>query len=195
MSGLSKISIGVLGALLCATPAMAQGGKRHGGPPPQGSGQRPPGPHFGDWLRKNLNTPPALQQKELESDPKFQKLPPERQEKLKQRLQWFNSLTPDQQQKILNRTEKWEHMTPEQHQQAKALFDRMRGMPDERRNAIRQQMRAFNDMSPDQQQKFVNSDQYKKEFSPDERDVMQQWLKFRDSNTESATPSLDDPPK
>jgi hypothetical protein len=183
MSGLSKISIWVIGAALCITPAMAHG---------QRGGQRPPGPHFGDWLRKNLNTPPAQQQKELESDPKFKNLPPERQEKLKQRLQWFNSLTPDQQQKILNRTEKWEHMTPEQHQQAKALFDRMRAMPDERRNAIRQQMRAFNDMNSDQRQKFVNSDQYKKEFSPDERDVMQQWLKFRDTNTESATPTLDD---
>lgn len=190
MSGLSKISIWVLGALLFITPAFAQGG---GGRRSQGG--RPPGPHFGDWLRKNLNTPPAQQQKELENDPKFQKLSPERQQRLKQRLQWFNSLTPDQQQKILQRQEKWEHMTPAQHKQAKALFDRMRAMPDERRNAVRQQMRAFNDMTPDQRDKYTNSDQYKKEFSADERDVMEQWLKFRDSNTESATPSLNDPPK
>ncbi len=195
MSGLSKISIWVLGGLLFVTPVMAQGGGGRRGGPPQGSGQRPPGPHFGDWLRKNLNTPPAQQQKELQNDPKFQKLSPERQEQLKQRLQWFNSLSPDQQQKILQRTEKWEHMTPEQHQQARAIFDRMQSRPDERRNAIRQQMRAFRDMTTDQRQKFTNSDQFKKEFSPDERDVMQQWLKFRDSNTVTATPSLDDEQK
>lgn len=197
MSGLAKISVWVLALGLLATTAFAQGGggRRPGGPPPGDVGPRKPGPHFGDWLRKNLNTPPAQQQKALESDPKFQKLPPERQEKLKQRLQEFNALPTDQQQKILERMEKWEHMTPDQHKQARALFDRMRPMPDERRNAIRQQMHAFSTMTPDQRQKFINSDQYKKEFSSDERDVMQQWLTLRDNNTESASPSLDDPPQ
>ena len=135
MSGLGKIAVWVLALGLLATPAFAQGGggRRNGGPPPGDAGQRKPGPHFGDWLRKNLNTPPAQQQKALESDPKFQKLSPERQEKLKQRLQEFNALPTDQQQKILERMEKWEHMTPQQHQQARSLFDRMRPMPDERR--------------------------------------------------------------
>src|SRR3954468_116255 len=183
------ISMGLLAASISLT------GFAQGKPDSSGKGQHRPGPHFGDWLRKNLNTPPAQQQKALENDPKFQKLPPERQERLKQRLQEFNALPTDQQQKILERMEKWEHMTPEQHQQARALFDRMRPMPDERRNAIRQQMHAFSTMSLDQRQKFMNSDQYKKEFSSDERDVMQQWLMLRDKNTESASPSLDDPPQ
>jgi Protein of unknown function (DUF3106) len=196
MSGLSKVGVWMLAACLLSVPAMAQGGgARRGGNAPQGHPNRVgPGPHFGDWLRKNLNTPPEQQQKALENDPKFQKLPPDRQERLKQRLQEFKSLPPDQQQKILDRMEKWEHMTPQQHQQARALFDRMRGMPDERRNSIRQQMHAFTMMAPDQREKFVTSDQYKKEFSPEERDVMQQWLALRDSNTESAAPSLDEAP-
>jgi hypothetical protein len=41
----------------------------------------------------------------------------------------------------------------------------------------------------------MNSDQYKREFSGDERDVMQQWLNLRDNNTESASPTLDEPPQ
>jgi phage-related protein len=196
MSGLKKITACLLATCLLSVPLTAQGagGRRNQGPPPN-QGQRRGGAHFGDWLRKNLNTPPDQQKQALESDPKFQKLPPDRQERLKQRLQQFNALPPDQQQKILDRMEKWEHMTPEQHKQARTLFDRMRSMPEERRNSIRQQMHAFSTMNSDQRQKFMNSDQYKKEFSSDERDVMQQWLDLRDSDTESASPSLDDPPQ
>jgi hypothetical protein len=187
MSGRIKISGWILAGCLLTVPALAQGG---GGPR---SGGGPPGPHHGDWLRKNLNTPPAQQQRELENDPKFQKLPPERQERLKQRLKWFNSLSPNQQQKILQRQEKWEHMTPQQHDQARSVFDRLQAMPEERRNSIRQQMHAFSGMTPEQQQNFMNSDQFKREFSPDERDVMQRWLSLRNSNTESASPTLDEP--
>ena len=196
MYGLNKISVGVLAIILLSIPALAQGGggNRRGGGAPNGE-RRGPGPHFGDWLRKNMNTPPSQQQKALENDPKFQKLPPDRQEQLKQRLQKFNSLPQDQQQRILDRMEKWEHMTPQQHQQARRLFDQMQAMPEERRNSIRQQLHAFTQMTPDQRQRFMNSDQYKREFSGDERDVMQQWLTLRDNNTESASPSLDEPPR
>ena len=196
MTGLSQFAVSVVVFCLLSVPVMAQGGGGRKGPSLQiGNGQQHHGPHFGDWLRKNLNTPPAQQQKALENDPKFQKLSPEHQERLKQRLQKFNSLTPDQQQRILDRMEKWEHMTPEQHQRARELFDQMRNLPEERRNSIRQQMHAFTTMTADQRTKFMSSDQYKKEFSPDERDLMQKWLDFRDNDAEDATPSLDDHPK
>ena len=69
-----------------------------------------PGPHAGDWLRRNGSLPPEEQQKKLENDPNFQKLPPERQEKLKQRLQRFNNLTPDQKAQTFRAMEEWEHM-------------------------------------------------------------------------------------
>jgi DNA-directed RNA polymerase subunit F len=196
MGGLNKISAWVLAIGLLTIPAFGQRGGRGGSPQRQGGQQhRMQGPHFGDWLRKNLNTPPEQQQKALESDPKFQKLPPERQERLKQRLQQFNSLPPEQQQRILDRMEKWEHMTPEQHQQARQLFDRMRALPADRRESIRQQIRALNGMTMEQRVKYMNSDQYKKQFNNDERDIMQKWLDLRDNDTETATPRLDDPQK
>ncbi len=199
MKAAKYITTAVLAASL-ALPAFSQGGGKgpNGGNRPTlgaGANQRRPGPHFGDWLRKNLNSPSEQKQKDLQNDPKFKSLPPERQQQLLNRLQKFNSMTPDQQQKILRRMEVWEHMTPEQHQQARGLMDRMRALPDERRNAVRDQFRILGPMTPDQRQRAMNSDQFRRNFNDDERDLIGKWLSFRDTNKEDAAPSLDEPPE
>jgi Protein of unknown function (DUF3106) len=202
MKTATQISVIALAAVL-AVPAFAQGGGKQGPPPgqrrapgynqPENQDKRRPGPHFGEWLRRNLNTPPEQKEKALENDPNFKNLPPDRQDRLKQRLQKFNALPPDQQQRILSRMETWEHMTPEQHQKVRSLFDRMRAMPEERRSLIRDQFRSLASQAPDQRQRTMNSDQFKHQFSDDERNVLSNWLELRDTNSESASPSLDDP--
>ncbi len=204
MTAPKTISVLILAASL-SLPVFAQGGGKNGPPPGQrrgpdynqndNRGGRRPGPHFGDWLRRNLNTPTDQKEKALENDPNFKNLPPDRQDRLKQRLQKFNALPPDQQQRILNRMETWAHMTPEQHQKARALLDRMRAMPEERRNLVRDQFRSLSSQPPDQRQRIMNSDQFKRQFSDDERNVISNWLDLRDSNSESAAPSLDDSPR
>src|SRR4051794_18794648 len=136
MPSIKNISMLILAASL-SLPVFAQDAAKQGPPPGQRRGPgytgdqagRRPGPHFGEWLRKNLHIPSDQKEKALESDPNFQKLPPDRQDRLKQRLQKFNALPADEQQRILQRMETWEHVTPEQHQRARALFDRMRSLP------------------------------------------------------------------
>lgn len=201
MTAPKHISVLILAASL-SLPVFAQDGGKNGPPPGQrrgpgysqndNQGRRHPGPHFGDWLRRNLNMPSDQKEKALESDPNFQKLPPDRQDRLKQRLQKFNALPTDQQERILKRMETWEHMTPEQHQKARALFDRMRAMPEERRNLIRDQFRSLASQSSYQRQRTMNSDQFKRQFNDEERNVISDWLELRDTNSESASPSLDD---
>lgn len=180
-----------------ATGAVAQGNPNRQKNPTLGQGaggQRRPGPHFGDWLRKNLNTPPDQKQKALQSDPGFQKLPRERQQRLMDRLQWFNSLTPERQQRLLNRMEAWEHMPPEQRKHARNLLDRMRAMPEDRRTAMWNEVRKFSVMTPEERQRELNSDQYRRGFSDDEKNLMQQWLQLRDSAQETGHPTMDDDP-
>lgn len=203
MAAAKNISVIILAAGLTLPAFGLQAGGKQGPPPGQRRGPgysqggdrkvRRPGPHFGEWLRRNLNTPSDQKEKALESDPNFQKLPPDRQDKLKQRLQKFNALPADQQQRILQRMETWGHMTPEQHQKARSLLDRMRAMPEERRNLVREQFRTLSPLSPEQRQKTINSDQFRRDFNDDERDLIQNWLDLRDTNTESASPpQLDD---
>jgi len=147
-----------------------------------GNGQRPgDGPRMGDWLRRNRGKSFDQQKQSLENDPDYKKLPPERQEQLKQRLQNFNNLPPQQQERILSRINKFEHMSPQQRAQARALGDRMRMLPEERRGAVRQQIHALAGMAPEQRQKFMNSDFYNHEYSPEERDIIQRGLELNDA--------------
>jgi len=145
------------------------------------------GPHMGDWLRSNQGKSFAQQQQLLESDPDFKKLPPERQEQLKERLQKFNSLPPDQQQRILERIDKFNRMTPQQKAQARALLDRMRALPEERRELVRQQIHALVGMNPEQRQQFMNSEQYNRQYTPDEREMMGRALELNDQVPAAAT--------
>jgi hypothetical protein len=128
--------------------------------------------HSGEWLRKYKDLPPEQKQQALENDPEFQHLSPERQEKLRQRLQRFNSLPPEQQQRILSRMETWEHLTPVQKQQARELYGRFRNLPPERRRMVRGAVNELRALPPDQRKQTVDSDRYKSQFTPQERELL-----------------------
>jgi Protein of unknown function (DUF3106) len=151
-----------------------------------------PGPHAGDWLRRFRGVPPAEQQKMLESDPEFSKLPPDRQSRLRDRLQWFNSRTPEEQQRILDRMEVREHMTPEQKQEEKQLFQRFRGLPDDRRDTLRLELRNLSVMAPDDRQRYMGSDEFRTKFSDSERDMLNEAVNL---GTPKAKPAVPRPPQ
>lgn len=155
-------------ALASAAPSVAQKG-HHPEPHPQKKQQ---GHHAGQWLREHKNLPPEQQRKELENDPQFRNLPPQRQQQLRNQLQQFNSVSPEKQQQMLNRMETWEHLTPEQKQQARQIHSQMQQLPPDRRQAVQNAIQALRGMPPEARQREIDSDSYKKQFSPQERDVL-----------------------
>ena len=182
-----------LAALLLLTPAFAQ--PQHAAPPQQQQSQpadgqwhhfqkepplspsRPnqahppqnqPG-HAGNWLRRYKDLSPAQQRRALESDPQFRKLPPQQQARLQKRLQHFSSLPPQQQERVLSRMETWEHLTPDQKQRARQLFEQFKRLPPNRRQAVNQAIRSMRNLTPDQRDQLINSEQYSKTFSLQER--------------------------
>jgi hypothetical protein len=192
MSGPFKISMFLLGAVcLLVVAAQAQGqpkkqNRNNGGFRVEVGPNDQRRAHMGDWLRQNRGKSFDQQKKSLENDPEFKKLAPERQEQLRQRLQNFNNLSPEQQQRILQRIDKFEHMTPQQRAQARALWDRMRLFPEERRGLVRQQIHSLASMSPEQRQRTMNSDDFTNEFSADERDVIGRSLQLTDSGASAS---------
>lgn len=131
-----------------------------------------PGPHAGDWLRRNMNTPPSQQQQELEKSDDFKKLNPTQQQQLLRRLNRFNSMSPDQKTRVLNRMEWLEHLPPDQKQKADALHQQFRQMTPERRQAVRRAMFGMRDMSTEERQKNIDSQEMKSNFSEQERNLM-----------------------
>lgn len=133
---------------------------------------RGPGPHAGQWLREHEDEPVEQQLKQLESDPKYKQLPPERQQQLRNRLLRFNNLTPQQRDRMLNNLEVIEHMTPQQKQQFQAMSSQLRQLPDDRRRALSGALRQLRDMNPEDRQKAIDSDEYRKNYSDKERDIL-----------------------
>ena len=133
--------------------------------------QNQPG-HAGNWLRHYKDLPPAQQRRELERDPQFRRLPPQRQAQLQKRLQHFANLPPQQQERVLNRMETWEHLTHDQKQQARQLFQQFKQLPPDRRQAVNRAIRGMRDLSPDQRDQLIDSDQFRSQFSPQERSVI-----------------------
>ena len=167
----------VIVTLAFALSAWAQQGQSSKNPPAGRSAEAGPGAqhHHGEagaWLRRYKDLPPDQQQKALENDPEFKNLSPERQAKLRQRLQQFNSLPPERKDKIVRRMETFQKMPHQQRQQVRDLTTRMRALPEERRRPMRQALLQLSKMPPDQQQKTLDSPQYKSQFSDDERDIL-----------------------
>ena len=104
---------------------------------------------------------------------RFRSLPPEKQNHLLDRLRKFNSQPPEKKAQILNRMETFEHMTPEQQQTARNLFHRYRNL------ARRSEEQGFAGLSaacaacrPRRANELLNSDEFRNNFTDDERDLL-----------------------
>jgi hypothetical protein len=145
-----------------------------------------PSPRAGDWLRRNMNTPPAQQQQELEKSDDFKKLPPQQQQRMLKQLNRFNLMSPNQKSRVLEHMDKWDRLTPEQKQRASALHQQFHALDSERRQAIRRALFGMRDMNPDERQKNIESPQMKKDFNDQEREIMKGYtsLGFPDNHAE-----------
>ena len=169
----------LLGATLALAQTQPAGPAAQPNNPQAAAPAHPKGPRHGDWLRKYKDLPPDQQMKALEADPNFKKLPPERQEALRQRLAKFNSLPPEQREKIVKRMRRFENLTPAQREQARELAKRYRDIPPERRQKMRAAMHDLAQMSPDDRNKALDSDQYRSDFSDNEREIMRGMAEIR----------------
>ena len=147
-----------------------------------------PGPHMGDWFRRNEALPLDQQLKKLEQNPDFQRLTPDRQQRLRERLQNFNSLPPEQKNRILQRMETYEHLPPEQQQRVHEMFRQYRGLPEDRRQDLKRAFRQLEGMTPSERQKMLESPEYRNNFSDQERSLL------RGMSTIGITPGQAGPP-
>jgi hypothetical protein len=131
-----------------------------------------PAPRRGDWLRKHGGQSLEEQQKSLDNDPAFRALAPKDQERLRQRLQWFNSLPPERRERVMRRHEIIESMTPDQRARARDMFQRFRNLPESRRKVMDFYFRNLRNMPPEEQQRVMNSSQFKAQFSDEEQNIM-----------------------
>jgi len=189
MSGPFKITVLLLAlgvfTLGASTAGAQQNERRNNGRPPANAQNGQRRARTGDWLRTNRGKSFDQQKRELENDPDYKNLTPEGQQRVQQQLQRFHDLPPAQQDRLLHRLDTFNRMSPQQRAQARALWDRMRLLPEERRMAIRQYFHSLVGMNHDQRQKALTSPQFSNQFNPDEREIIQRGLELNDQNAGS----------
>lgn len=174
MRALKSILVSLI-VLSGTLPCLAWGGPQHQNDSKNNRQQyhlNGPGPHKGDWLRKNGNLPESQQEQKLRQDPRFQNLSPDQQQRLLDRLQRFNNLPPDQKAQVLNRMETFEHLSPQQQQQARGLFQQYKELPENRRGKVSEAYRQLRDLPPDQRNQLLNSEEYRGQFSDSELNLL-----------------------
>ena len=150
------------------------------------------GHHSGQWLNQHREQPLDQQRRALENDPQFQSLPRDRQLKFEQRLQHFNGLPPDRQEQVLRRMETWEHLTPQQKQQFRSYDSQFKNLPPDRQQAVRNAIQTLRAMPPDARQREIQAGRFS-QFSPQERQVLNDAAHLPLTPTEPSAPSAEQP--
>jgi hypothetical protein len=150
------------------------------------------GHHSGQWLNQHRNQSLDQQRQALRNDRDFRSLPPERQQRFEQRLQRFDSMPPERQQQVLRRMETWEHLTPQQKDQFRAADSQFRSLPPDRRQAVRNAIESLRAMPPQARQREIESGRFN-QFSPRERQVLNNAAQLPLAPAEPGTPQTDQP--
>ena len=166
---IAALAVALTGMVPCVAQARHPAEEHPAHPVPR---PKPQNNHSGQWLRQHKDLPPEQQKKALENDPQFRNLPPQQKQQLKNQLDRFNTLPPEKRQQMLNRMDTWGHLTPEQKDSARQLHSQMQELPPERRQAVRNAIQALRAMPPEARQRQIDSDAYKKQFNPAERNIL-----------------------
>ncbi len=177
------LSIAALAGILLATqplPAQrARGG--HGPTAPAPHAAAPPrsavGPqrnqeHLAQWMNRHGSLPLPEQQRVLEREPGFRDLSPEVQQRMRNRLSQLNTLSPEQRQRVMDRTEAMERLSPDQRQQVRGALSNLQELPLDRRRVVSRAFRELRSQPPEQRQMTLQSDQYRSQFTPEERSTL-----------------------
>ena len=113
-------------------------------------------------------------------------------------LDRFSKMSPEQQQKELSKLpparravfeknlDRYQKMTPAQQEKFKENLEAMRSLPKERQEAVKQQITQMRAMATPELHRFVESEEFKRDFSPDEQKLI------RDSVPRSQTRARQD---
>lgn len=147
-------------------------------PPAAGAARRDNAPaqikgeHLAGWLDHHSNLTPQQQQQALEQEPGFRSLPSQTQQRMRERLSQLDNMPPAQREKIIQRTEQMERLSPDQRNQVRGAMQQLTNLPPDRRHYVARTFRNLRDMTPEQRQAYMNSPEYRSQFSDQERNTL-----------------------
>jgi len=125
--------------------------------------------HLAEWMDSHRNLTLDQQQHALEAEPGFRQLQPDVQQRMHERLTQLNAMPPAQRERTIARTEAMERLSPPQRIQVRSALGDLGALPEDRRRAVARTFRALRDLPDTQRQAYLNSPQYRGQFSDHER--------------------------
>lgn len=133
--------------------------------------------HLGFWLNQHRDMPLAGQEELLRNAPSFQQLPKPAQQRLMQQLRQVDKMPTQQRERRLARAEMIEHMTPQERMALGQSTRELSGLPPGRQAMVKRAFRDLRGVPLDQRQTVIDSKLYQRQFSPEERSILNNLLR------------------
>jgi hypothetical protein len=141
----------------------------------QGAGSN--GPHLQDWLSRHQSTPLQDQERVLRSDPSFSHQAPAQQQREMQQLHQLNQMSVPERDRRVARNEMLERLSPEERMSINRSGRAWAALPPDRQAMMKRAFQDLRSVPLDQRQTVLNSARYQGQFSPQERDMLSNFLK------------------
>jgi hypothetical protein len=163
MPVLRAYTIPLLAGMLLTPVFAQQGGRPQQQKQGRGNAQPKPGPQL---LNRLAQMTPEEREKALS------RLPPAQRENLERQIRNFQQLPPAAQERRLDRAERLNSLPPQQQNQVRRSANQLRNLPEDRRMAINQELRHMSVMPDDERQAYMNTEEFRNRFSPDEQRIV-----------------------
>ena len=123
----------------------------------------PPGPAA---IERFNNMSPGQRERLLE------RLPPDRRREFENRVERYNRLSPEEKERLQDSYDRFSQLPPDRRDEARRVFGRFRQLPEERQGLIQAEIQHLGKMTPEARQDYVDSQDFREKFSPEERRII-----------------------
>jgi len=136
----------------------------------------PPG-HLQSWLEQHRNLPLQDQERLLRNDPAFNRQSAGEQQREMQQLHSVDQMPEQQRERRLARNEMLERLNPQERMNLNQASRSFATLPPDRRQMVKRAFQDLRSVPLDQRQTVLNSARYQGQFSPQERDILSNFLR------------------
>lgn len=136
-----------------------------------------PAGHLSSWLNQHSHLPTQDQERMLRADPSFKRLAPGEQQRLVQQLHQVDNLNEQQRQRRLARAEALEHLSPQERMSLNRSNQAFSALPAARQTMVKRAFQDLRSVPLDQRQMMLNSAHYQNAFTPEERNILTDFLR------------------
>jgi hypothetical protein len=136
----------------------------------------PPG-HLQNWLDQHRNLPLQDQERLLRNDPVFNRQAPAEQQREMQQLHAVDQMPEQQRERRLARNEMLERLDPQERMNLNQASRSFAGLPPDRRQTLKRAFQDLRSVPLDQRETVLSSARYQGQFSPQERDILSNFLR------------------